>query len=64
MAKLPLAGLDFRVLSVEIGLTSRLEGRLRRLADDFGRCGRRVPSKCDRPGPVPPLRPLPAGRPV
>ena len=51
MAKLPLAGVDFRVRSAEFGLTSRLEGRLRRLADGFGRRRRHFPSKCDCPGP-------------
>ena len=50
MAELGLAGVDFRVRSAEIGPTIRLEGRLRRPAGDSGRCGRRVPSKCDWPG--------------
>jgi len=50
MAGLASAGADFRVRSGEIGPTSRLEGRLRRPADDFRRCGRRVPSQCDCPG--------------
>ena len=49
MARLPLAGVDFRRRSAEIGLTSRLEGRLWRLADGFGRCRRHIPSKYDRP---------------
>ena len=37
MAELALAGVDFRVRSAEIGLTSRLEGCLWRPADGFGR---------------------------
>ena len=47
MAKLPLAGVDFRLRSAEIGLTSRFGGCLRRLADGSGRRGRHILSKCD-----------------
>ena len=60
MAKLPLAGVDFWLRSVEISLTSRFEGCLRRLAGGFGRRRRHILSKGDCPGfrePLGQLRP-------